>query len=87
MLYEFHTTQNAKHPNTVHATYMIYGVKSTAQTNGHSSNDDDVEMTSSPPVASMLAEEVPLSTLSLVTEEHLSGILFLLLLSTTRPHY
>lgn len=74
MLYEFHALQNEKHPGTVHATYMIYGVKRTAQVNGHSSNNDDVEMTSSPPVAPEPAEEVPQTTLSLVTEENISGM-------------
>lgn len=74
MLYEFHTLQNEKRPGTVHATYMIYGVKRTAQANGHSSHDDDVEMTSSPPLALEPAEEVPQTTLSLVTEDQLSGM-------------
>lgn len=77
MLYEFHTAQNEKHPGTVHATYMVYGTKKVSHTNGHSSNDGDVEMTSSPPVPQLLAEDIPLTTLSLVAEENLSGMLCL----------
>lgn len=74
MLYEFHSTQNQKHPGTVHATYMIFGVKRASPANGHSNADGDVEMTSSPPVAPTEVEEVPVATLSLVSEENLIGV-------------
>lgn len=73
MLFDFHSSQNQKSPGAAHATYMIYGSKNADQANGHSQNDGDVEMTSSPPVAASLAEEVPLTTLSLVAEESLNG--------------
>lgn len=73
MLYEFHSWQNGKKSGTVHATYMIYGIKKTLQTNGHSQQDEDVEMTSSPPGSAPQAEQVPLVTLSLVAEGNLTG--------------
>lgn len=73
MLYEFHSWQNGKKSGTVHATYMIYGIKKTLQTNGHSQQDEDVEMTSSPPESAPQAEQVPLVTLSLVAEGNLTG--------------
>lgn len=76
MLYDFHSWQNGKKPGTVHATYMIYGIKKTLQTNGHSQQDEDVEMTSSPPESAPQAEQVPLATLSLVAEGNLTGAKF-----------
>ncbi|KAK0266229.1 hypothetical protein LTS02_000659 [Friedmanniomyces endolithicus] len=52
MLYDFHRNQNAKKPGTVHATYLITGVKQTERpaTNGmHSQRDgEDTVMQSSP---------------------------------------
>lgn len=74
MLYDFHTWQNGRKSGTVHATYMVYGIKQTIQANGHSQHGQDVEMTSSPPESAPQAEEVPLVTLSLVAEESLSGV-------------
>lgn len=52
---------------------MIYGTKKVSHANGHTQHDDDVEMTSSPPEAVSTMEEAPLMTLSLVTEENLTG--------------
>lgn len=73
MLYDFHSWQNGKSTGTVHATYMVYGIKKTVQTNGHSQQDEDVEMTSSPPDPAPQAEDVPLKTLCLVAEASLGG--------------
>lgn len=73
MLFDFHGWQNEKRPGAVHATYIIYGTKKASHTNGHAQHDEDVEMTSSPPEAASLAEEVPLVTLSVVAEEGLRG--------------
>ncbi|KAJ4419389.1 CDC27 protein [Gnomoniopsis sp. IMI 355080] len=75
MLYDFHSWQNGKKPGTVHATYMIYGTKKIVQTNGHSQQDEDVEMTSSPPESAPQTQEVPLKTLSLVAEGNLGDVL------------
>ncbi|ROW05595.1 hypothetical protein VSDG_00282 [Cytospora chrysosperma] len=75
MLYDFHAWQNDKRPGAVHATYMVYGVRKAAQANGHSQQDGDVEMTSSPPEIDEAMEEVPVTTLSLVPEESLKEVL------------
>lgn len=73
MLYEFHTEQNGKRSGSVHATYMLYGIRKTPQTNGHSQQDGDVHMTSSPPVLDSAVDDGPVITLSLVAEESLKG--------------
>ncbi|KAF3767512.1 hypothetical protein M406DRAFT_338265 [Cryphonectria parasitica EP155] len=77
MLYDYHGWQNGKRSGAVHATYMIYGNKKSVHTNGHSQQDGDVEMTSSPPEPMSVAEEVPVMTLSLVAEENLKDVLSL----------
>ncbi|KAG9202937.1 hypothetical protein G6514_003718 [Epicoccum nigrum] len=80
MLFEFHQTQNAKKPNSIHATYLISGTKQsdegTASTNGRIG--EDVSMRSSPFMSSMPEKEqedeeqlVRKTTLSLVREEEL----------------
>lgn len=73
MLYEFHTEQNGKRSGSVHATYMLCGIRKTTQTNGHSQQDGDVHMTSSPPELESAVDEGPVITLSLVAEESLKG--------------
>ncbi|PSR90607.1 DNA polymerase subunit Cdc27 [Coniella lustricola] len=75
MLYEFHGIQNKKQPGSVHATYMLYGIRRSVQTNGHTKSDEDVEMGSSPPEHSPILEAAPVITLSLVTEESLQDVL------------
>ncbi|KAK4193828.1 DNA polymerase subunit Cdc27 [Podospora australis] len=73
MLYEFHRSQNAKHAGTIHATYVVYGVKTAdAQNNGA---DDDVEMAHSGSESQSIPDVVPTYTLSLVAEEHLKDVL------------
>ena len=71
MLYEFHRSQNAKRPGAVHATYLVYGTKSTND-GPRSSGDGDIEMSSSAPEAESL-EVVPTFALSLIPEEALHG--------------
>jgi len=71
MLYDFHKYQNERRPGTVHATYLIYGVKKTSkQQNGA---DGDIEMTSSMPETESHGETAPLFSLSLVAEDILKG--------------
>lgn len=65
MLYEFHRTQNAKRPGSVHATYLIYGVK--YNTNSQNGGDEDM------PDADSVTDVVPVYHLHLVTEEKLRG--------------
>ena len=82
MLFEFHQAQNAKKPNSIHATYLISGTKQsdegTANTNGRIG--EDVSMRSSPFMSSMPEQEqedeeqpVRKTTLSLVREEELES--------------
>ncbi|KAH7395191.1 DNA polymerase subunit Cdc27 [Phaeosphaeria sp. MPI-PUGE-AT-0046c] len=80
MLYEFHSTQNARKPNSIHATYLIAGRKRKSEhTNGlNARNGGDVDMRSSPFMSSMPepAEEEPVqevkeTTILLVREEEL----------------
>ncbi|XPS99647.1 hypothetical protein M3J09_008819 [Ascochyta lentis] len=80
MLFDFHQKQNAKKPNSIHATYLISGTKRIASesngTNGR--NGEDVSMRSSPFMSSMPEpeeqEEEPVkkSTILLVREEELA---------------
>lgn len=83
MLYEFHRKQNAKKPGSVHATYLITGIRrveSPSHTNGASQEDgEDTVMQSSPPLPSSSAphheeeaeEPVSVRSVLLVKEEHL----------------
>lgn len=82
MLFEFHQKQNAKKANSVHATYLISGVKrsdeESAATNGRIT--EDVSMRSSPFMSSMPEqsqedEEQPVrkTTIALVREEELAS--------------
>ena len=85
MLYEFHRKQNAKKPGTVHATYLITGIRrldpTPSQPNGiHNQDGEDTVMQSSPvfPSSSVpmqdetMEEEVKLMrTILLVKEEDL----------------
>ncbi|KAI7786251.1 hypothetical protein LA080_004072 [Diaporthe eres] len=75
MLYEFHNEQNVKRSGSVHATYMLYGIRKNAQTNGHSQQDGDVHMTSSPPELESAVDDGPVITLTLVAEESLKDVL------------
>ncbi|KAF2265785.1 hypothetical protein CC78DRAFT_578958 [Lojkania enalia] len=82
MLYDFHTKQNAKKPNSVHATYLLTGKKrSPEHTNGANGTDGgDTFMRSSPYMSSMPepeepAEELVMKTsIVLVREEELEKI-------------
>lgn len=73
MLYDFHKSQNARKPNSVHATYLVYGTKRAEEPNQPVQGDGDVEMTSSIPEVESIPEQVPTFTLSLVTEKKLQG--------------
>jgi DNA polymerase delta subunit 3 len=69
MLYDFHVHQNSHTANSVHATYLIHGLKSS-----QSSHDDgDVEMSSSMPESNAYSDEIPTVNLSLVAEAGLEG--------------
>lgn len=82
MLYDFHRLENAKKPNSVHATYIIIGVPEPelhAKRQARDRADDEV-MQSSPyvgsqpdPVDSDEEEPIPVTAVRLVREEELSG--------------
>lgn len=84
MLYEFHRKQNAKHSGSVHATYVVTGIKIRTVTPKPSQQDPDGDSTmrsspplpdpSSPVVASQADdddESIPIKSIMLVREEHL----------------
>jgi DNA polymerase delta subunit 3 len=69
MLFDFYTKQNGKNPNSIHATFIVSGLKQLEQTtqatkaaNGH---DEDVDM----------EDDIPkyIKTVSIVKEEDLEG--------------
>lgn len=82
MLFDFHQKQNARKPNSIHATYLISGAKratdNTNVTNGQ--KGEDVSMRSSPFMSSMPEpeekEEEPVkrSAILLVREEELASM-------------
>lgn len=72
MLFEFHKSQNARKLGSVHATYLVYGTKSTEEPGLQVQADGDVEMSSSMPES--VPEQIPILTLSLVEEGQLKGV-------------
>lgn len=81
MLFEFHRNENAKKPQSVHATYVISGVQkppAPPATNGHA-NDEDEIMQSSPYLPSSMpnqdetSESMRIFSIILAREEDLAG--------------
>ncbi|KAJ6096131.1 hypothetical protein N7486_006877 [Penicillium sp. IBT 16267x] len=68
VLYEFHRNENAKEPQSVHATYVISGVQNPepTTTNGHA-NDEDEVMQSSPYMPSSMPNQETVSDASRIT--------------------
>lgn len=83
MLFDFHRSQNAKKPGTIHATYLISGTKRKEDqiaTNGASTQDgEDDYMQSSPFMGSSMPQadsgtgESGVFSITLVKEEELEG--------------
>ncbi|KAG9251838.1 DNA polymerase subunit Cdc27 [Emericellopsis atlantica] len=71
MLYEYHKYQNAQKANSIHATYLVYGVKNREA----SQEDGDVDMASSMPDQDETPDVVHTNTLTLVREEDLTETL------------
>lgn len=69
MLFDFHKSQNGQKPNSVHATYLVYGVKLDEAHNG----DEDVEMSSSSSGAAAESSPEPTRALTLIQEDMLKG--------------
>ncbi|OAA62915.1 DNA polymerase subunit Cdc27 [Cordyceps fumosorosea ARSEF 2679] len=68
MLYDFYTYQNKLRADSVHATYLVHGVKDAAL-----QPDVDVDMGSSQPEP--LTDNVPTMTMTLVADDKLKGTL------------
>lgn len=83
MLFEFHRQQNVKKPGTVHATYLVAGIKrkrASTTTNGNSVKDSEDEYMQSSPFRSSpvpnpeeLPEDIPVLSITLAREENLEG--------------
>lgn len=98
MLFDFHQKQNAKKPDSVHATYIVTGTKRDSKhSNGATARDGkDVAMRSSPFMSSIPEPEeqqdsvdgssgeepVNNTTIELVPEEKLQGTLWPLAIQT-----
>lgn len=68
MLYDFHKYQNGQTPDSVHATYLVYGSKAAPL-----QADGDVEMASSMPEQDGDSDAVSTTTVTLVAEDKLQG--------------
>lgn len=82
MLYEFHRQQNGKKPGTIHATYLLAGVKNVPKASisqvEHGEGEDDY-MQSSPFMGSSMPQADDAVgprtlTITLTREEDLAGI-------------
>ncbi|KAJ5677950.1 uncharacterized protein N7477_003583 [Penicillium maclennaniae] len=82
ILFEFHNKENAKKPQSVHATYIISGIQKAPEppaTNGHAKNDEDEIMQSSPylpssqPKQDDASESLRIASIILAREEDLEA--------------
>lgn len=85
MLFEFHRNENAKKPQSVHATYVISGIQRPPEppaTNGHAKDEDEI-MQSSPYLPSSMPNQdatfdsTRIASIILAREEDLEGRLCL----------
>ncbi|KAJ5218883.1 uncharacterized protein N7498_000982 [Penicillium cinerascens] len=71
LLFEFHSKENAKKPQSVHATYVISGIQKPPEppaTNGHAKDDEDEVMQSSPYLpSSMPNQDAPSDSLRIAS--------------------
>jgi len=88
MLYDFHRTQNARKPGSLHATYLLAGTRkpeAQSQDNCHTSTsqpDEDVPMSDISFLNSSMPDQdgqgggtnIPVTTITLVKEEELEGM-------------
>ena len=86
MLYDFHRIQNSRRPGAIHATYLLVGQRkpdTTKPTNGVQSQGQDSDMANSSFLSSSMPEPeypktvVPITSIILVCEEELEGMLVL----------
>ena len=86
MLFEFHRQQNGKKPGTVHATYLVAGIRHrqdfTMAPRASLRDGEDENMQSSPFQSSPMhqmdesVEECPVLFIALVREENLNGLFY-----------
>lgn len=84
MLYDFHRTENARKPGSVHATYLLYGlaIPKPEQSDESQQDREDRSMASSPFMSSSAPQEdsqqetTPRKVMTLAREEHLEGTFF-----------
>ncbi|MCJ1454329.1 hypothetical protein MMC28_004682 [Mycoblastus sanguinarius] len=81
ILYEFHRVQNSKHPGSVHATYIVDGVRKITQesgVNGLQHDGEYVHIQSSPYMSSSMPHEdedvTPPRTIILARERELEAV-------------
>ncbi|KAI9789437.1 MAG: hypothetical protein M1835_001680 [Candelina submexicana] len=84
MLFDFHYQETSKKPGSVHATYLLSGLRQPPEpspVNGiHEKDGDDDLMQSSPLMSSSMPnqeeaeESIPIRSITLVKEEHLEGM-------------
>ena len=82
MLYDFHHSQNARKPGSVHATYLLYGTASAKPIPLEESQQvgEDASMQSSPFMSSSMPQEEsihetpPVKVVTLAREEDLEGM-------------
>jgi len=76
MLYEYQRFQNDAKPQSVYATYLIYGTKREEELPVNDNVDGDVEMNGSGTDDDLepLSDAVHTSTLTLAAEENLNGM-------------
>ncbi|KAF3060151.1 DNA polymerase delta subunit 3 [Trichoderma lentiforme] len=70
-LHEFHQSQNASKPDSIHATYLIYGSK----TEHKQPETGDTDMDNSVPEPEPLSDYAPTKTVTIVAEENLKNAL------------
>lgn len=68
MLYDFYKYQNALRADSVHATYLVYGIKDADA----SQSDVDIDMGSSQP--ERITDPVPTITMTLISDDKLKGL-------------
>ena len=87
MLFDFHRSQNARKPGSIHATYLLCGThkpetSSTANGNGSTTNGvEDIPMSDISFLSSSMpgqevqseVETIPVTTVTLAKEEDLEG--------------
>ena len=68
-LYEFHRTQKASDPTSIHATYLVFG--SLKESPSSQTGDGDIDMADVAPNGNAFSDKVPIAKVSLIAEGEL----------------